>query len=147
MNLVMTLALGLALVPGAVFAQQADEKGWYGGASIGYARVYFNDNNLFLPGPTSVKKDETDTAWRLHAGYRLHRHFALEGGWTRLGEFSFTRTVPNGDSGTGTFKASGWFGEALGIVPLERFSLFGKAGAMYYSAEKTLSSSGGIQRI
>jgi len=139
---VPALALAIAIVPSSVLAQPAGERGGYTGASIGYARVYFSDNTLFFPGATSVSKDETDTAYRLYAGYRLHRHFALEGGWTRLGEFSFTRTVPSLGSATGTFKASGWFAAAVGIVPLEKVSLFGKAGVIRYSAEKSLSTTG-----
>src|SRR5437588_5805569 len=118
------LAFALAFASSTALAQPAVDTGWYGGASLGYARVYFNDNALFFPGNTSVSRDETDTAYRLFAGYQLHRNFALEAGWTRLGEFRFTRTVPGAGSGTGEFKSSGWFAEAVGILPLAKISLF-----------------------
>jgi len=141
---VSAMALGLAFVPISALAQSAADPGAYAGASLGYARIYFNNNNLPFPGPTTVSKDENDTAYRLFGGYRFHRHVALEAGWTRLGEFTFTRTVPGSGSATGKFKASGWFAEVLGIVPLEKISLFAKAGAIRYSAEKSLSTSGSV---
>jgi OmpA-OmpF porin, OOP family len=138
------LALALAFISTSVCAQDRDERGWYGGLSVGRSRVYFNENNLALPfAATSVSKDENDTAYKLFAGYQLNRHFALEGGWTRLGEFSFTRTIIGDGSGIGKFKASGWFADALGILPLgSRFSLFGKLGGIYSATTKSLSTTG-----
>src|SRR5437868_15497720 len=80
----------LALLPAAVGAQPTAHTGWYAGGSIGYGRVYFNDNSLRFAGPTNVSKDENDAVYRLFAGYRAHRNFALEAGWVDLGEYSLT---------------------------------------------------------
>ena len=119
----------LALLPAAVGAQPTAETGWYAGGSIGYGRVYFNDTSLRFAGPTSVSKDENDAVYRLFAGYRAHRNFALEAGWVDLGEYTLTRSGAAG-SATGVFSSRGWFVNALATWPFERFSLFAKAGGV-----------------
>ena len=133
----------LALLPAAVGAQPTAHTGWYAGGSIGYGRVYFNDTSLRFAGPTNVSKDENDAVYRLFAGYRAHRNFALEAGWVDLGEYTLTRSGAAG-SATGVFSSRGWFVDALAIWPFERFSLFAKAGGVRSSSEQRISTTGAV---
>jgi len=143
------MAAGMALALAAMVANaQAPDTGWYLGGSIGQSQLKFDDASLQVAGATSssVSKDETDTAWKLFAGYRLGKYVAVEGGWTDLGKFSATTTVtaPATGSSTITFKSSGPHLEAVGILPLGDFSLFGKAGLMYTMTKASGSATGAV---
>jgi OmpA-OmpF porin, OOP family len=85
----------------------------------------------------TVSVDDSDTGWKLFVGYRFNRYFAVEGGYTSLGEYGYQGQVTT-DPGTvdGTFKADDWNAFAIGIVPLtDEFELFGKAGLGYWQAD------------
>jgi OmpA-OmpF porin, OOP family len=148
----MSIAIGAALglvCSVAIAQQQPVERGFYGGLSLGQSMVKFSDSFLPIGGAssTSLSKDETDTAWKAFAGYRIHRNIAVEGGYTDFGKFSATRTVtspPGAGSASETLKVHGWHVEAVGILPLHNFDLFAKAGAMYATAEASKSVSGGV---
>src|SRR5437868_10629033 len=111
----------LATFAGGAAAQNA-EGGWYGGVSVGQSKISFDNSSLAVAGATasSISKDETDTAWKLFAGYRFGRHLAVEGGYTDFGKFSATNTVtaPAAGSLTVGFKSSGPHAEVVGILPL-----------------------------
>lgn len=94
-TLLRGLPFAFALASTAAFAQQADQRGLYAGVSVGQSKVKFEEDFPGVVGATasSVSKDETDTAYKLYVGYRLHRNFAVEGGWTDLGEWTATRNV------------------------------------------------------
>src|SRR2546423_15643748 len=91
----------LALLPAAVGAQPTAQTGWYAGGSIGYGRVYFNDSSLRFAGPSNVSKDENDAVYRLFAGYRAHRNFALEAGRGGVGGGPFYGAGAAGGAGRG----------------------------------------------
>lgn len=111
-------------------------------------RQRIEDSAISVFGATasSVSKDETDTGFKLYAGYRFNRYFAVEGGWTDLGSFKATRnvTAPAVGSLTAEIEASGFHLDALGIIPLQQFSLFGKLGVMYATTETSGSSTGAV---
>jgi OOP family OmpA-OmpF porin len=113
----LSVALGLA-VPSIGKAQGTDDKGFYIGATVGQSKV-----KDFCSG-ISVSCEDTDTALRLLGGYQFNKHFALELGYSQLGEASI--------SSGGLFakvEATAWELVAVGMLPVaDRFSIYGKIG-------------------
>jgi len=145
------MAAGMALALTAMLANaqtQTPDTGWYIGGSIGQSQLKFDDGSLQVAGATSqsISKDESDTAWKIFAGYRFGKYVAIEGGWTDLGKFSATTTVtaPASGSSTITFKSSGPHIEGVGLLPLGNFTLFGKAGLMYTMTKSSGSATGAV---
>lgn len=98
----MFSAAAMTLSAGAI-AQQADT-GLYLGGSIGQSEF----------------ADEEDTAWKISAGYQINRMFAVELGYTNLGEVD----VPGGT-------AEGTALEVIGLAKFpvgSQFSIYGLAG-------------------
>jgi len=141
------LAFALSLAAHAAGAQDGEPR-WYGGLSLGQSKVSIDNSDLQVAGATAstISKDETDTAYKLFAGYRFNRNFAVEGGWTDLGKFKATNTVtaPAAGSASISVKSSGPHAEAVGILPVNNFSFFGKAGLMYTMTKSSGSSSGAV---
>jgi OmpA-OmpF porin, OOP family len=133
------LALAIAASTDAA-AQQlvAPERGWYLGGNVGQSRSHFDEARIAaqVQGPalatTSIVNDDKDLGYKLFGGYRLNRHFALEGGYFDLGDFSFrTSTAPPGTL-DGVFQVKGWNLDLVGILPItDRFSALGRVGANY----------------
>jgi OOP family OmpA-OmpF porin len=141
------LPLAFALASTSALAQD-DQRGFYVGLSVGQSKVKIDDSLVAVTGATasSVSKDETDTGYKIYVGHRFHRNFALEGGWTDLGKFRATRnvTAPAVGSLSAEVESSGFHLDALGILPLQQFSLFGKVGAMYATTESSFSTTGAV---
>jgi OOP family OmpA-OmpF porin len=146
-----SVATLLALGVGTVQAAPTGQNGWYAGIDVSHSRLDMGGNNIDQAfanqGITSATSlGRTDTGWGLDMGYRFGPHFALEGGYTNLGEFNYTSatTAPGVDSLQGTFKAHAWWLAPVGIVPLtDRWALFGKAGLTRVTADLSASSSTG----
>jgi OOP family OmpA-OmpF porin len=130
----------------AIVQQQPVERapqGFYGGAALGGSIVNISDSTFSGAGG-SLTKDETDTAWKLFAGYRIHRNVAIEGGYTDFGEFSATRTFTPANSATVRFKVRGFHLEGVGIIPIRNFSILLKAGTLYSTTKTSASSTGAV---
>jgi OOP family OmpA-OmpF porin len=145
-----TLPLAFAFASAGALAQD-DMRGAYVGLSAGQSNVRIDDSAIVVFDATtsSMSKDETDTGFKLYAGYRFNRHFALEGGWTDLGSFSATRNVTAPVVGSAGFKveSSGFHFDAVGIIPIQRFFLFGKLGLMYATTKTSRSATGEVGLI
>ncbi|WP_036986315.1 outer membrane beta-barrel protein [Pseudogulbenkiania sp. MAI-1] len=154
-HLIQAMSLLGVAVLSTPAAHAADLVGWYGGISIGQSEEQdFSASELdselndagFTTSGTSV--DDTDTGWKLFAGYQFNNYFALEGGYISFGRFdaSTTVTAVNGSpitptSVNATVKArNGFLLDAVGILPItDNFSVFGKLGA--YTSKTELSAS------
>lgn len=101
-----------ALSAPAAFGQgQQTNPGWYVGGSLGQADL----------GP------DEDTAWKIFGGYDINRNFAVELGYTDLGEVS---------EGAATAEANALELTALGKFPVgNQFSVYGLAGIAKVEAE------------
>lgn len=88
-----------------------------------------------------VMCDDSDTANKLFAGYRLNRNLALEAGYADLGRVRFS-----GPGGSIDFESSGVEIMGVGIAPLgPRFWLYAKAGIFFWDLDVSavgLSESG-----
>jgi len=140
-------ALALIASPYAM----ADDTGWYGGISIGQSKAKIDDariaGNLLGSGlsTSSITNDDSDTGYKLFAGYKFNKNFALEGGYFDLGKFGFTATTAGPGTLNGSIKLQGINLDAVGIVPVSQaFSLFGRAGVNYAQARDSFSGSGPV---
>jgi OOP family OmpA-OmpF porin len=114
----------------------AQDKGLYLGGSLGQSKV-----SLDCTGASSC--DDKDTSWKIFAGYQVNRNFAIEVGYSNLGEA--TANVPAFVVGgipipasRVSIEATAWELVAVGSLPVaERFSLFGKLGL--YRADTDVS--------
>ncbi|MBF8256653.1 MAG: OmpA family protein [Anaerolineales bacterium] len=150
MKLVRTVgALGLvgfAVVSGQ--AAVAAESGWYGGISIGQSRAGIHHERiaaqLGVPVTSiSFDDDDSDVGFKLLAGRKFNRNFAVEGGYFNLGKFGFTANYPTANSFTGDIKLQGLNLDAVGILPFtEKFSAFGRVGLIYTKGKDRFTGTG-----
>lgn len=145
-------ALGLAaLAATASPLAQADELGWYLGANAGQSQATIDDEGitrgLLGAGFTtrSISEDDRDTGYKVFAGYRVSRHFAVEGGYFDLGQFGFTAVTTPAGTLTGDIRLRGVNLDLVGFLPLsERFSAFARAGVNYAEARDTFTGTGAV---
>ncbi|MDP4985837.1 OmpA family protein [Pseudoalteromonas tunicata] len=108
----------------------------------------FNFNNWYVGGEFGRKRqddlckkslsscDSSDNAWSVFFGYEFSKHWALEGGYTDLGEYSTTGLV-NGLTNHAVTSMTGLEFAGVFRMPLtEQAGLFTKLGAMYYDGEE-----------
>ena len=150
-------------------AAPAAELGFYVGGSYGngsksidkalfgnYATQVFNDIG-FLPAQFSSTIDTSNPGYGFVAGYRLFPHLAVEGGYMEIGKVRYeARTagsylqsdgtqIPDTPTMSINAKTGGFALSALGILPLSyRWELYGRAGLMFSSNERTLFLAGNV---
>lgn len=125
----VALAALLAAVPALATAQ---DRGLYIGAGIGQSTV-----DVCGTPPAGFTCNDQSVAYKGFIGYDVNRNFAVEGGYSYLGEVKAT-----GPGGSAKFTADGFEASALGILPLNgKFSLFGRAG-LHYTTMKVSSTIG-----
>jgi len=140
----------LGLVGCAVMSSpsaMADDAFWYLGGNIGQSRAKIDDARITaqLPGSVSISDNNSDTAYKLFAGYQFNKNFAVEGGYFNLGKFGYTATTVPAGSLTGNIKLQGLNIDAVGMLPLaDKFSVFGRLGLQYAQAKDEFSSSGAV---
>ena len=148
----------LALIgPGAPAA--AAELGFYVAGNVGqvtkdsdrsdYAAFATEIQSFFAFAPTSDRRsfDDSDMTFAVIVGYRLTRHLALEGAYTRLGTVAHrSRASGNFPMDAGTLdstiesETSGFTVAAVGVLPLNRdWEVFGRIGALFANNELSVS--------
>jgi hypothetical protein len=121
------LLLSLALAP---LAHAQSDKGMYFGAGLGSFDYDETSSGSFLG------VNDSSYAYHLFGGYKFNEHIALEGGMSGTGELE--ETIPQTLQGIGTvdlnfvLRWNIYKVNALGILPFDKFSLFGGVG--YFSA-------------
>lgn len=144
--------LAIATGVGAPNVHAADS-GWYIGGAIGQSKRDASSSDVArdvadiaeeVSGDTVLgvvaSVDNTDTGWKLYAGYQINRNFALEAGYADLGKITGEGTATLTDSGgdyqvdwSGNMKVKSWSFSVVGSVPVsERFSVFGKLGIQHW---------------
>ena len=132
-------------------AGTATATGWYGGFNVGQTRAKIDDgrisNTLLGAGFTSsaISHDDRDSGYKIFAGYKVNRNFAVEGGFFDLGKFGFTSTTVPAGTFNGTIKLKGFNLDAVGILPIaDRFSAFGRVGVNFAEARDSFSGTGAV---
>jgi len=146
------IAAALALSAGMVRAQSVDSA-WYGGIDLGRSRLGLSggdfDNALANQGiGASSSNDRSDTSLGFSVGYLFNRNFALEGAYTRLGDFNYSAAAssPAADTISGKYKAHALSG--IGILPLRQsWSVYGKAGVTRTTTDLEASSDTGAVAV
>ena len=111
----------------------AQDAGFYAGLSLGQSKA--DDACTGVSGP-GVSCDDKDTAWKILGGYQFNRNFAVELGYTDLGEVSATDGVD-----TVSIESTAFELVALGMMPIaDKFSVYGKIGV--YRGETDASAPG-----
>lgn len=149
-------ALLLSLALGTAATAEAGEPGWYfvgfGGESsasgLSERQSEANIADIFQSVGLDVVDassniDDSDTAFGLAGGYQLNDHFGFELAYVDLGSFDNRATVTVTDGTTQEdaellldTSASGPTVSMLGILPVgERFSLYGRAGLSFLTAD------------
>lgn len=149
-------------IAGAVLALQAGiaqaqdrEAGFYGGINLGRSNLHLSgsgiDGALANQGVAGSSSNERrDTSYGLNLGYRVSRHWAVEGAYARLGEFAYSSnvTTPAADTVQGKYKVDALSISALGILPLQsNWSLYGKAGIARTDARLSANSTTGATAV
>jgi OmpA-OmpF porin, OOP family len=111
----------------------AQDTGFYAGLSLGQSTA--DDACTGVSGP-GISCDDKDTAWKIFGGFQFNRHFALEFGYTDLGEVSASAPGVNVSIESSAFELV-----AVGMLPIaDKFSIYGKLGM--YRGETDASAPG-----
>jgi OOP family OmpA-OmpF porin len=131
----------------APFAQ-AQDAGWYAGASIGRSKAKIDDaginNGLLGQGFSSSASGNHDrnTGFKVFTGYQFNRYLSLEGGYFNLGHFGFnTTTVPTGTL-NGDIRIQGLNLDPVFSLPItEKLAAFARVGVTYAQAKDSFNGS------
>lgn len=166
MNKNIVLLFLLTFVSASAVAQDrlAGIPGWYIGVGIGQAEasdivtgdeigndiLYGLGTSGFI-GTMDTSDDDSDTAWKIMAGYQINRIVGLEAFYGNLGEISaeavgFGYTYIDGQTFVGEIDTklsneAKVFGFAVNVGhPISRsFRLYGKAGVFHYSTDTAIN--------
>jgi OmpA-OmpF porin, OOP family len=122
---------GAMVFTGAAVAQ---DTGFYAGLSLGQSKA---DDACTGVSGLGISCDDKDTAWKILGGYQFNRNFAVEFGYTDLGEVS-----ASGPGGSASIETTAFEVVAVGMMPIaDKFSIYGKLGM--YRGETDASGPGG----
>ncbi len=152
--IIASTAIALSIGASVVRAQSVDSA-WYGGIDLGRSRLGLSggdfDNALANQGiGASSSNERSDTSLGFSVGYLFNRNFALEGAYTRLGEFNYSAVAssPAADTISGKYKAHALSLSGIGILPLrQNWSVYGKAGVARTSTDLEASSDTGAVAV
>ncbi len=125
----------------------AADSNFYGVFSLGWAKLdangssvdFYNLNHGFTSSTTSGSTGATGGKAQL--GYNLGKTFALEGGYTYLGQANFT-SITNAGAIGGSKQASLFNLDLVGKVPVnERFSVLARFGGYYWKTRSEMPNS------
>jgi OOP family OmpA-OmpF porin len=145
------LLSAMALSP---LAAHAADSNWYALIAIGQSTFDVDKSPLddtFGAADLAVDSsslDDSDTGYKIQAGYKFSENFALEFGYMDFGRASYSGdAVPSEDIFNfhlgADVKAYGFNVDAVGTLPLgSGFSVFGKAGLVLTRTEVSVSVSG-----
>lgn len=156
-KLLASAGLMLGLTAGFAPLASAAGMGWYAGINAGQSKFDTSAGEeeaaLAQLGITATATtiDDTDTGWKLFAGYQFNPNFAVEGGYVDLGKINFSTrvtavgTTPTNIALSGEIETkNGLFLDAVGIIPLQNnFSLFGRLGIYSMKTEVRATASSG----
>jgi OOP family OmpA-OmpF porin len=136
-----------------VMAAEAD-KGWIGGLSVGQTISNVDDvrisRELQATGLTATTWDVSDHSlgFKLFAGYKFNKNFALEGGYFDLGKFSYTTTTSPTGSLSGNIAVRGLNLDAVGMLPFsDKWVGLGRVGLNYAEARDGFTSTGAVAGV
>src|SRR4249920_2936312 len=128
-SVAMLAAMSMAAIPAAFAQQQEETSGFYMGGGLGQFNAGIDDPDQI--DNTIDNWKESDTAYKLFAGYRLNPFLGFELDYVNLGKPS-GNVVPgfNVDS-----SVDGFAPYVVGTIPLGKyFEVYGRAGYYFYDS-------------
>ena len=120
----------------------AQSSRFYAGASLGRSGAGFGDCSSAFPSVQVCDVEDSDTGWKLFAGYRLREDIALEASYVDLGTFRIA-AWGNFESAASTYKVSGLALDAVKTWSLgSRFGLSARIGVFAWTFDATTTASG-----
>lgn len=117
----LCVAVGMASFSGVALAADGS---FYGAFDLGQSKV----KDACAGTPAGVACSNTDTAYRLAAGYQVNENFGVEGAYVDSGAIS-----ASGLGVTVNIKNTEWQLAAIGTLPVGNgFSVIGKAGIAFW---------------
>jgi len=113
----------------------------YVGGSVGKSDHNQNRGDWSNGAGFTSSYDDSDTAYKVFGGYKFNPNFAVEGGYTDMGDYS-ARITGGGDVGNAKVKTNSLNVFAVGILPMDQFSLFAKAGVSRNKSKMDFNSTG-----
>jgi len=95
-------------------------------------------------GGISSNTDDTDTAYRIRAGYQFNDYLAIEGGYANLGSYKYNVDFKSPIAGNAfeKIKVDGFDISAVGTLPVgQGFALLGKVGAFFSKTKVNATAS------
>ena len=142
------LALTAAGVSASVLAADTPPTNFYGVVSIGRSKIdadpaAVDQHNLRGGFTTSVSSSSSGaTGGKFQLGYTLGKTFALEGGYTYLGQANFTSITNLGTIG-GSKEAWLYNLDLVGKLPVNmQFSVLARFGAYYWKTRNEMPNAG-----
>jgi OOP family OmpA-OmpF porin len=141
-NLLLAL---LAL--GCASAAQAAEPGLYVGAGLGNAGIEVDGNDPDIGDVSDFDFDDSDTGYKLFAGFRFVDWFGVEAGWHDFGEPEDSQDVLGVPVET-EFETDGFDATLVGYLPVgDRFDFFAKVGMFHWDVNARTESGGLAERF
>ena len=147
---VLAACSAVLLSMGAVPSAFGQERGWYIGTGLGFAKASLDERSIRSevtrqsPGSTSVgtiDKDEESFLYKLFLGYSLTSVIALEANAFMLNDFQFSTAVSPAGRMSGEADYWGLSLDVLAFLPVgSNWRLYGRAGGLF--AETTVELKG-----
>jgi OOP family OmpA-OmpF porin len=121
------LAVALAAAAPAMAQQMPAYTPWYLGVGAGQGHI--GTSGTDLTGFENAQVDNNETTYTVRGGWRFSPYGAIEVGYYDLGKYKFHGTTVGGLEGVdGEAKAKSYGISLVGILPLDRFDLYGRIG-------------------
>jgi OOP family OmpA-OmpF porin len=137
MKSAIVAAMALTAISGTALAAGPDdnERGFYLGGGVGNFNLEINRARDI---DDAVRRlDDSDTAWKVFAGYRFNPYLSLEGAYVDFGRPSDTFDA-DGTSGDFTAHLSGFSPQLIGTVPVGPVELSAKVGVYYIDIDTSI---------
>jgi OOP family OmpA-OmpF porin len=100
---------------------------WYLGVGAGQGHI--GTSGTDLTGFENAQVDNNETTYTVRGGFRFSPYAAIEIGYYDLGKYKFHGTTTGGLVGVdGEAKAKSYGISLVGILPIDRFDLYGRIG-------------------
>ncbi len=139
MKRLIATAVLASLVAGPAFAQsyqynqQNPDEGLYAGAGLGNSML--DNDTLNELEDLGANTDDSDTGYKLFAGYQFNPNFAIEASYLDFGDFK-ANGIWNGEPADAKFSAEGFGFALVGKLPIQSgFSVHGKVGMVAWDGD------------
>lgn len=144
----MVSAAALLVAAGTVQAEET----WYAAFSLGSGNASIDEGVVAVTGATAsaVTQDKRDPGFKVLLGRRFGRYFAVEGGYTHLGEFRASRdiTAPVAGAVNADIRIKGLHVDAVGVLPLgAKFAVSASLGVLLSETKTFRVTSGAATPI